>query len=242
LNKGEKMKKIILSLGVATFLLTTSLQAKDCPTTCDRVVFGTIGVIQGLVIGGPVGAFWGLGTIIFADNYEASDCNDKSKEADKKKPNEIISKDQENSSKMIEPMEEKSKVKEQSISVDDRLDNISQNNTSEVISKGYVVLPSIVLFEYDSYTVQNIPQKLSTLKNDGIASIKIDGHTDSVGSDEYNFALGLKRANAVKNILIGQGIETEKLSIVSYGESSPISKKDSENRRVDLNIKYSAAK
>jgi len=53
------MKKIILSLGVATLLLTTNLQAKECPTTCERVVFGTLGVLQGLFIGGPVEHFGG---------------------------------------------------------------------------------------------------------------------------------------------------------------------------------------
>ncbi len=241
------MKKIILSLGVITLLLTTNLQAKECPT-CDRVAFGAIGVIQGIAIGGPVGAFWGLGVAIFADNYEGT-CGDKSLESKNDKSNKITLKDEQNdlnnkpnSSEKTKNLQEKSKGETQSVSVDNRLDNIAENITSEMKVKGFVVLPSIVLFEYDSYKVQNIPQKLSALKNNEIASITINGHTDSVGSDEYNFALGLKRANAVKNILVSQGIDSGKLSTVSYGESNPISDKDFENRRVDLNIKYFISK
>ena len=236
------MKKIILSLGVATLLLTTNLQAKECPTTCDRILFGTVGVLQGIFIGGPVGAFWGLGTAIFADNYEGDNCEEKPAETTKAQSVEKNAKDAQNSAKMTEQVEEKSKVEEKSVSVDDRLDNIAENSTSKVKVKGYVFIPSIVNFEYDSYKVPTIPQKLADLKNDGITSITIDGHTDSVGSDEYNFALGLKRANAVKSILVDQGIESKKLSTVSYGESNPISDKDYENRRVDLNIKYTVSK
>jgi len=237
------MKKIILSLGVATLLLTTNLQAKECPTTCDRILFGTVGVLQGIFIGGPVGAFWGLGTAIYADNYEGDTCKEKPTETTEVQSSvENNAKDEQNSAKMTEQVEEKSKVEEKSVSVDDRLDSISENSTSKMKVKGYVFIPSIVNFEYDSYKVPTIPQKLAELKNDGITSITIDGHTDSVGSDEYNFALGLKRANAVKNILVDQGIESKKLSTVPYGESNPISDKDYENRRVDLNIKYTVSK
>ncbi len=87
-----------------------------------------------------------------------------------------------------------------------------------------------------------IPQKLAELKNDGITSITIDGHTDSVGSDEYHFALRIKKSQCSKKYFAFSGIESGKLSTVSYGESNPISDKDFENRRVDLNIKYTVSK
>jgi peptidoglycan-associated lipoprotein len=235
------MKKIILSLSVATLLVTTNLQAKECPTTCEKIGFGTLGVLQGLFIGGPVGAFWGLGTVIYANNYEDSACADKSTETEKTKSNEVGPKAEQSSAKTVQKVQEKKEVQEQSQSVDSKLDNISQKTNTESINKGLVIIPSIVQFEYNSFKVPNVPKKLSSLKNDDITSIIVDGHTDSVGSDEFNFALGLKRANAVKTILVDQGIESEKLSIVSYGESNPISNNDAENRRVDLNIKYSAA-
>ena len=236
------MKKTILSLSVASLLLSTSLQAKECPTTCERIAFGTVGVLQGIFIGGPIGAFYGLGTVIYADNYEDDSCGDKSIENKNVTATKDNSKDEQKSSKMVKEVQVQEKVEAQSVNVDGALDYISQKTTSKMMNKAFVVIPSIVQFAYDSYKVENIPQKLSSIKNSEISSIKIDGHTDSVGSDEYNFALGLKRANTVKNILVSQGIESEKLSIVSYGESSPISNNDAENRRVDLNIKYSDLK
>ncbi len=236
------MKKIILSLSVATLLFTTNLQAKECPTTCERIAFGTMGVLQGIFIGGPVGAFWGLGVAIYADNYEDNNCDEKTIEKEKVTAKEDNTKDEQKSSEMVGAVQVQEKVETQSVNVDGTLDDISQNTTSEIMNKGFVVIPSIVQFAYDSYKVENIPQKLSSIKNSDIKSIKIDGHTDSVGSDEYNFALGLKRAKAVKSILVSLGIESEKLSIVSYGESSPISNNDAENRRVDLNIKYTDSK
>ena len=71
--------------------------------------------------------------------------------------------------------------------------------------------------------------------------IKIEGNCDEFGTDEYNYALGLKRAKAVKDALSSQGIPPSKMVIVSYGESNPVctSPTDScysQNRRVDLRL------
>jgi len=71
--------------------------------------------------------------------------------------------------------------------------------------------------------------------------LKIEGNCDEFGTDEYNYALGLKRAKVVKDALESQGISPSKMVIVSYGESNPIcsSPTDScygKNRRVDLRL------
>ncbi|WP_300955751.1 OmpA family protein, partial [Helicobacter rodentium] len=55
----------------------------------------------------------------------------------------------------------------------------------------------------------------------GTLSVRIEGNTDEWGTDEYNYALGLKRAVAVKNALVAQGVEEAKTTLVSYGESKP---------------------
>ena len=70
------------------------------------------------------------------------------------------------------------------------------------------------------------------------SKIQIEGHTDSIGSDEYNFALGLKRANSVKEYLIKNNIPNNILKIKSFGKTAPVSNIDSKNRRVDLKITY----
>ena len=73
------------------------------------------------------------------------------------------------------------------------------------------------------------------------AKIKIEGNCDEFGTDEYNYALGLKRAKAVKDSLIAQGITSSKMIMVSFGESSPVCQSQSDscysrNRRVDLRL------
>ena len=72
-------------------------------------------------------------------------------------------------------------------------------------------------------------------------SVKLEGNCDEWGSDEYNFALGLKRADAVKKALVAQGIDAKRISMVSYGESNPVCNDKTQacwakNRRVDFKI------
>ncbi len=70
--------------------------------------------------------------------------------------------------------------------------------------------------------------------------IEIQGHTDSIGPDNYNEKLGLERAEAVRGYLSrGQGFALHRMSVISYGESAPIAENDSrenrgKNRRVVL--------
>jgi peptidoglycan-associated lipoprotein len=102
-----------------------------------------------------------------------------------------------------------------------------------------------IYFGFDHYTVSGKMNE-SMLVNTQIAktasgTIKIEGNCDEFGTDEYNYALGLKRAKAVKDTLIGQGIEASKIVMVSFGESTPVcqSAEDScyeQNRRVDLRL------
>jgi peptidoglycan-associated lipoprotein len=72
-------------------------------------------------------------------------------------------------------------------------------------------------------------------------SLKLEGNCDEWGSDEYNFALGLKRANAVKDELINDGIAASRITMVSYGSSNPVCTEKtqecwSKNRRVDFKL------
>lgn len=71
--------------------------------------------------------------------------------------------------------------------------------------------------------------------------IKLEGNCDEWGSDEYNYALGLKRANSVKKALVTEGVDAGRITMVSYGESNPVcSDKTQEcwaqNRRVDFKL------
>ncbi len=69
--------------------------------------------------------------------------------------------------------------------------------------------------------------------------IRIEGNCDERGTDEYNHALGLKRAKAVRSVLISNGIPSSKINIISYGESNPVCTGHSapchaKNRRVEI--------
>ena len=69
--------------------------------------------------------------------------------------------------------------------------------------------------------------------------IEVQGHTDNVGGEQYNLALGEKRAEAVRRYLSSKGIALHRMSVISYGEAEPVadnSQRDgrSQNRRVVL--------
>jgi len=75
----------------------------------------------------------------------------------------------------------------------------------------------------------------------GNGKVKLEGNCDEFGTDEYNYALGLKRTKVVKDVLIAQGIPADKIVIVSFGESNPQCHEASDacyarNRRVDLHL------
>ena len=102
-------------------------------------------------------------------------------------------------------------------------------------------------FYYDQFNLTDeMQQKVET--NAGIVKddsnnymIKVEGNCDEWGSDEYNYALGLKRANTVKTSLINEGISAERISMVSYGESNPVCNDKTkecwaQNRRVDFKL------
>ena len=84
-----------------------------------------------------------------------------------------------------------------------------------------------IYFDYDKYDIR--PTDIPTLKK--VASmlqknpklrVIIEGHCDERGTNEYNFALGQKRANSAKQYLIILGVPASKIDIVSYGEEKPL--------------------
>ncbi|MFO8086673.1 MAG: OmpA family protein [Bacteroidales bacterium] len=71
--------------------------------------------------------------------------------------------------------------------------------------------------------------------------VLIEGFTDSVGSDEYNLGLSIRRAQAVRNALYGRGIELDRILYRGYGEMYPVASNDTaagrqQNRRVEIVI------
>lgn len=101
-----------------------------------------------------------------------------------------------------------------------------------------------VHFGFDQYTLDTEAMKILTenatyLKANSDLKAVIEGHTDERGSDEYNLALGEKRAQAAKNYLVSLGVAPGRLSIISYGEELPLDPSNTEeawakNRRAEF--------
>ncbi len=127
--------------------------------------------------------------------------------------------------------------------------DLSSNMTLESIEAKiapiYFGFDQYKLVDNDIMTLRNNVQIIQgdaeTKKMADQYSIKLEGNCDEWGSDEYNFALGLKRANAVKDELINDGIVASRITMVSYGSSSPVCTEKtqecwSKNRRVDFKL------
>lgn len=83
-----------------------------------------------------------------------------------------------------------------------------------------------VFFGYDSYGL--VAESTKVLKRQSLwlklfpkTKITVEGHCDERGTTNYNFALGERRANAVKRYLVAQGISSSRVNVVSYGKSKP---------------------
>ncbi|MCF6201269.1 MAG: OmpA family protein [Hydrogenimonas sp.] len=109
--------------------------------------------------------------------------------------------------------------------------------------ESFALKESIAHFDFDSAILHRedlakIEQLAAFLKKRESFKVKVEGHTDSIGSVEYNYRLSLKRAEAVKKALVDFGVEPQRVVVKGYGESRPIADNDTKegrakNRRAD---------
>lgn len=107
-----------------------------------------------------------------------------------------------------------------------------------------------IYFDFDKYNVKpemrSVVNSNAALFNQAGAdriNVKVEGNCDEWGTDEYNYALGLKRAKSVKDALVANGVRADRISVVSYGESNPVCKDkskscDAQNRRDEFRVFY----
>ncbi|MBN2124501.1 MAG: OmpA family protein [Deltaproteobacteria bacterium] len=101
-----------------------------------------------------------------------------------------------------------------------------------------------ILFDTDSAVIKAeskpvLEEVLTLLRDEPSWQLTIEGHTDSVGSDEHNQSLSQQRADSVKAYLVKGGVDETRLKTEGYGESKPVADNDTEmgraqNRRVEL--------
>mgnify|MGYP000915491427 FL=1 len=103
-----------------------------------------------------------------------------------------------------------------------------------------------VTFDTDSAEVRpgllsEIDRVAGVLRSYPDTYIRVEGHTDSVGSEDYNMGLSQRRANSVKNLLVQRGIADNRIEAVGFGEALSVATNDTEagrqkNRRVEIKI------
>ncbi len=122
--------------------------------------------------------------------------------------------------------------------------NLTRNTTpTPEVTVPEAPLETVFYFDFDSSVLkpqsrQALLAQADRLKQSG-ASVRLEGHADERGSREYNLALGERRANAVRDFLVLQGVSRGKIETVSYGEERPARSGSTEtsysaNRRTEL--------
>jgi peptidoglycan-associated lipoprotein len=107
-------------------------------------------------------------------------------------------------------------------------------------------MAAMINFDYDQATIRQADQatldrKAAILQANPNVRLRISGHADERGSDEYNLALGNRRAAAAKRYLENKGIDGSRVEVISYGEERPLNPGSDEtayaqNRRAEFEV------
>lgn len=117
--------------------------------------------------------------------------------------------------------------------------------TEEQASYSGEKLP-VVYFDFDKYDIRAdqdgaIGDIGSVIAGNSGVSFRIEGNCDEWGTEEYNYALGLRRAKSVQDALVRAGVSVEQITLISYGESNPVCAQSNsncwrQNRRVEVSV------
>jgi outer membrane protein OmpA-like peptidoglycan-associated protein len=129
---------------------------------------------------------------------------------------------------------------------------ISRQDVEKIAGPALAALPKppakfILYFYHDSIDLTTESQALLrkvfvTIRDRAPVDISVVGHTDTVGKDDYNSVLSLKRARAVASILRGKGVDPSVLDITSHGKRNPLvptgdQVPEPRNRRVEITVR-----
>jgi peptidoglycan-associated lipoprotein len=94
--------------------------------------------------------------------------------------------------------------------------------------KDFAAIPELadIFFDFDKYDIRpgdakTLDANASWLKSNPNHLVLIEGHCDERGTNEYNLALGERRAKSTMNYLVSQGVQANRITIISYGEERP---------------------
>ncbi len=117
----------------------------------------------------------------------------------------------------------------------------------EVVAEEKIVITQKIHFEFNKSTIRSISYPILDdvayllQINPQLRRVRVEGHTDWIGSDAYNQKLSERRAAAVRDYLIGKGIAADRLIAVGYGEARPIADNNTtqgraRNRRTEFTV------
>ena len=124
------------------------------------------------------------------------------------------------------------------------LEEVEAEPVEPVVEEVAPLVLEDVFFDYDKYNIKKEYKAVLTKNAELLlarpeAELLIEGHCDERGTNEYNIALGEKRAKAVLDFYVTYGIDAGRLSMVSYGEERPFARGSNEeawakNRRAHM--------
>jgi len=139
-------------------------------------------------------------------------------------------------------------------SISNYLDLSEINNYKEMniniemkpVEIGEIIRMNNIFFDFNEATLKTesymeLNRVVKLLSDNSNIEIELSGHTDNIGTDEYNLNLSKLRADAVTSYLVAKGINGVRISTIGYGKNNPVSTNDSEegrqlNRRVEFTI------
>ena len=102
------------------------------------------------------------------------------------------------------------------------------SSTARPVVQDFAATPELtdVFFDFDKYDIRpgdakTLDSNASWLKSNPNHLVLIEGHCDERGTNEYNLALGERRAKSTMNYLVSQGVQANRITIISYGEERP---------------------
>jgi peptidoglycan-associated lipoprotein len=133
------------------------------------------------------------------------------------------------------------------VTVTDNAKNEAQATASLLVQRRVALEFEDIHFDFDRFNLRPdalkiVDEWLAALQANPTVQVVIEGHTDSIGTQQYNIALGERRANSARDYLISRGIAASRITTVTYGEDRPIDTNETaagraRNRRAHLVIR-----
>jgi peptidoglycan-associated lipoprotein len=133
-----------------------------------------------------------------------------------------------------------------------KVESVTSSDIAPAYAEGKEGMFADIMFEYDKYDVKEsykseLQAFAAWMTKNSSATVSVEGNCDERGTNEYNLALGDRRAKAVKDYLVSLGVASSRIETISYGEEKPVCTEQSEecwakNRRAHFVILTKAGK